>query len=69
MNEKFKIVEVSKKHKSHPKVKVWMNIPFCKMILMPKVHLTLKINVLKMEHVFHMGYCEGDKVFYVFLTN
>lgn len=36
---------------------------------MPKVHLTLKINVLKMEHVFDMGYCEGDKIFYVFLTN
>jgi hypothetical protein len=39
------------------------------MISMPMVRPTLKINVLKMEHAFHMGYREGDKVFYVFATN
>jgi hypothetical protein len=39
------------------------------MISMPKVHSTLKINMLKMEHVFHMGYCERVKIFYAFLSN
>jgi hypothetical protein len=39
------------------------------MISMPVVKLTLKIDVLKMEQAFHMGYKEGDKVFYVFATN
>jgi hypothetical protein len=32
------------------------------------VHLVLKIDILKMEHAFQMGYREGDKVFYLFLT-
>lgn len=27
------------------------------------------IDVLKMEQAFHMGYWEGDKVFYVFPLN
>jgi hypothetical protein len=35
------------------------------MISMLVVRLTFKIKVLKMEHVFQMGYKEGDKVFYV----
>jgi hypothetical protein len=48
-----------------PKRKAQINIPLCKMILMPIVHLVLKINVLKMEQAFHFGYREGDKVFYV----
>jgi len=46
-----------------------MNIPLCIMISMPMVRPTLKIDVLKMEQAFHMGYREGDKVFYVFATN
>jgi hypothetical protein len=33
------------------------------------VRPTLKIDVLKMEHVFQMGYWEGNKVLYVFPTN
>jgi hypothetical protein len=33
------------------------------------VKLALKIDILKMEHVFQMGYKEGDKVFYVSTTN
>jgi hypothetical protein len=39
------------------------------MISMPMVRPALKIDVLKMEQAFHMGYREGDKVFYVFATN
>ncbi len=46
-----------------------MPIPFCHMIPMPVVKSTLKINILKMEQAFHGGYREGDKVFYVSLTN
>jgi len=39
------------------------------MISMPIVRLAFKINVLKMEHAFHFGYREGDKVFYVLPLN
>jgi hypothetical protein len=46
-----------------------MSIPLCRMISMPMVKLTLKIDVLKMEHDFRMGYKEGDKVLYVSATN
>jgi hypothetical protein len=53
----------------HPKAKAWMNIPLCCMISMLVVRPALKIDVLKMEHVFQMGYQEGDKVFYVSPTN
>jgi hypothetical protein len=35
------------------------------MISMPIVKPTLKINVLKLEQAFQMGYRESDKVFYV----
>lgn len=45
-----------------------MNIPFCRMISMHVMRSILKIDVLKMEHAFHMGYKEGDKVFYVSTT-
>ncbi len=53
----------------HPKAKARMNILLCCMISMPIVRLALKIDVLKMEHAFQMGYREGNKVFYVFPTN
>jgi hypothetical protein len=36
---------------------------------MPIVRLTLKIDVLKMEWVLFMGYCEGERAFYVYSTN
>jgi len=36
---------------------------------MPIVRPALKINVLKMEQAFQMGYQEGNKVFYVFPKN
>jgi predicted ABC-class ATPase len=39
------------------------------MMSMLVVRLTFNIKVLKMEHVFQMGYKEGDKVFYVSTTN
>jgi hypothetical protein len=46
-----------------------MDIPLYKMISMLVVRLAFKIDILKMEQVFQMGYKEGDKVFYVFATN
>jgi hypothetical protein len=64
MEHKVKIVEVLERHKIHPKAKVQMNIPFCRMISMSIVWPTLK-----MEQAFHMGYQEGNKVFYVSPTN
>jgi hypothetical protein len=39
------------------------------MISMPIEHLAFKINVLKMEQIFQIGYYEGDKTFYVFPLN
>jgi hypothetical protein len=36
---------------------------------MSVVYHLYKIDVLKMEHTFHFGYCEGDKVVYVFALN
>jgi hypothetical protein len=45
------------------KRKAQMNIPLCRMISMPIVHLAFKIDVLKMEQAFQIGYREGDKVF------
>jgi hypothetical protein len=62
-------MEVLDRHKILPKEKVRMKIPLCKMISMLVVKPTLKIDVLKVEHDFHMGYKEGDKVFYVSATN
>jgi hypothetical protein len=65
MEHMVKTIEVLERHKIHPKAKAWMNIPLCHMISMPIVKLTLKIDVFKMEHVFQMGYQEGNDVFYV----
>ncbi len=45
-----------------------MNILLCQMMSMDVVSLVFKIDILKMEHAFHMGCKEGDKVFYLFLT-
>jgi hypothetical protein len=52
MEHKVKTVEVLKRHKIHPKAKVRMNIPLCRMISMSYVRPTFKIDVFKMEHVF-----------------
>ncbi len=46
-----------------------MNVPLCHLLSMLIVQVALKINVLKMEHVFKMGYQKGEKTFYVCLTN
>jgi hypothetical protein len=35
------------------------------MVAMPIVRLVLKINVMKMEQAFQMGYREGENTFYV----
>lgn len=56
---------ILEKYKMLPKCKPKMNIDIYKMILMLVIYPTFKINVFKMEHAFHFGYCEGDKVFYV----
>lgn len=62
---KINIIEIVEKHKLLPKHKARNNMPFYMMILMPIIHPTLKIDVLKMEQAFHFGYQEGNKVFYV----
>jgi hypothetical protein len=62
MEHEVKIVKVLNRHKIHPKTKARMNVPFYHMISMLVVRLTLKIDVLKMEQVFQMGYQEGDKL-------
>jgi len=41
------------------------NIPLCWMVTMPIVHLAFKIDVMKMEQAFQMGYKEGERVFYI----
>jgi hypothetical protein len=56
MEHKVKTVEVLERHKIHPKAKAQMNIPLYHMIFMLFVRPTLKINVLKMEQAFQMGY-------------
>ncbi len=46
-----------------------MNIPLCKLIAMPIVRLALKIDLLKMEQDFWMGYRNREKMFFVPPTN
>jgi hypothetical protein len=36
---------------------------------MPNMKLAFKINILKMEQAFQMGYRQGEKVFFVSPTN
>ncbi len=67
--QKFNSTKILDRHKMLPKRKSRMNIPLCKMISMPIEHLAFKINVLKMEQIFQIGYYEGDKTFYVFPLN
>jgi hypothetical protein len=55
---KINTTTILDKYKMLPKCKARMNIPLCKMILMHVICLTLKIDVLKMEHAFHFGYCK-----------
>jgi hypothetical protein len=63
------MVEILEKYKIFSKKKAMMNIPLCHMVLMVIVHLTFKIDILKMNEAFQMGYKEGDKVSYLFFTN
>lgn len=62
---KINVIEILEKHKMLPKRKARIKMPLYKMISMPIVCPTLKIDVLKMEQAFHFGYWEGDKVFNV----
>jgi hypothetical protein len=61
--------EILEKYKITPKCKARMHVPLCMMVPMPIVKPALKIDILKMEQAFHMGYREGDKVFYLSPTN
>jgi hypothetical protein len=61
--------EILEKYKITPKCKARMHVPLYRMVPMPIVKPTLKIDILKMEQAFHMGYKEDDKVFYRSLTN
>jgi hypothetical protein len=63
--QKINLTTILDRHKMLLKRKACMNIPLFQMISMPIVHPTLKIDVLKMEHAFQTGCCEGEKVFYV----
>jgi hypothetical protein len=56
---------VLEKLKIYPKKKVRMNIILHRLIAMLVVRLVLKIDALKMEHAFQMGYKEGEKEFFV----
>jgi hypothetical protein len=56
---------VLEKLKIYPKKKLRMNIILHHLIAMLVVRLVLKIDALKMEHAFQMGYKEGEKVFFV----
>jgi hypothetical protein len=40
-----------------------MNILLCWMATMPIIQPTLKIDVMKMEQTFQMGYRDGEKAF------
>jgi hypothetical protein len=42
-----------------------MVVPLWRMIPMLVMRLAFKIDILKVEPAFHMGYMEGDKVFYL----
>jgi hypothetical protein len=67
---KFNTNEALEKFKIHLKQKLFkVNILLCQMILMPIVWPTLKIDVLKMEQAFQMGYMEGEKAFFILHTN
>jgi len=56
MELKVKTIEVLERHRTHPKAKARMNIPFDHMISMLVVRLAFKIDVFHMEHAFKMGY-------------
>jgi hypothetical protein len=61
--------EILEKYKISPKWKARMAIPLCMMVPMLIMKLAFKIDILKMKQAFHMGYKEGDKVFYLFPTS
>ncbi len=55
--------KILKNRRSLPSKKHRMHVPLCMMVSMPIVRPILKIEIWKMEHAFHMGHNEGDKVF------
>lgn len=69
VNQWQNIGEVLDKYKIFPKNKAMMSIPFCQLLSMLIVRPTLKTDVLKMEQVSFIGYCEGETTLYVSSTN
>jgi hypothetical protein len=61
--------EVFDKYKIFPKDKTKMNIPLVTFEFILIVRSTLKIDVLKMEKDFFIGYREGKNAFYVSSQN
>jgi len=61
--------EVFDKYKIFPKDKTKMSIPLVAFESMLIVRPTLKIDVLKMEKAFFMGYHKGKKTLYVSSQN
>jgi hypothetical protein len=66
---KINTTEILQKYKISPKQKARMVVALCQMVSMMVVRPALKIDILKMEQAFHMGYKEGDKVFYLSLMS
>jgi hypothetical protein len=66
---KINTKEILEKYKISQKHKVHMVVPLCRMVPMLVVRPTLKIDILKMEQAFHMGYRVRDKVFYLFMMS
>jgi hypothetical protein len=60
---KINKVKILEKYKIFPKRKVMMNIPLHCMVPVPIVCSTFKIDILKMENVFQIGYKERDQNF------
>lgn len=44
-------------------------VPLCHMVVMLVVYPPLKTNILKLEGDFFNAYRDGDRVFYLFVTN
>jgi hypothetical protein len=66
--KKINTGEILEKYNISPKWKVHMPIPLWRMVPMLVVRHTLKIDILKMEQAFHMGY-KGTRFFYLSPTS
>ena len=55
--------------KMQPSSKFRIHIPLCRLVSMPLVRPTMRSDVKRLEAEFVHGYRDGDRVFYVSLTN